>query len=309
MIRSLVFPVKAGLLDVGWYGRRLEKDVFPGVVVLCYHGLRPSNADDQRIPFANLHVVADWFDAHCRMIAETCHPIDLETFCRARSGAGPLPDRPVVITFDDGYRSVFEIARPILLKHKLPAAIFVCSDPVRQQRLFWFDAVARAHGEAAVADARALPDEGWRRVANACAAQAAPDDPLAPMTVDQVRQLADEGFTIGVHTASHAPLNTGSVEIQRHEMESCRDSLGSWTRRPIDSLAYPWGTPHVDYESATVATAEALGFTAGFTTHPDFARPTEPALERSRFVVLASVPPAELAHRMAYAWPRQEAGR
>jgi hypothetical protein len=96
VIRSLVFAVKAGLLDVGWYARRLEKDVFPGVVVLCYHGLRPSNADDQRIPFANLHVVADWFDSHCRMIAETCHPIDLETFCRARSGADPLPDRPVV---------------------------------------------------------------------------------------------------------------------------------------------------------------------------------------------------------------------
>jgi hypothetical protein len=68
-------------------------------------------------------------------------------------------------------------------------------------------------------------------------------------------------------------------------------------------------TPQVDYEAVTVATAEALGFTSGFTTHPDFARPAEPALERSRFVVLASVPAAELAHRMANAWPRDEGRR
>ena len=34
---------------------------------------------------------------------------------------------------------------------------------------------------------------------------------------------------------------------------------------------------------------------------PDFARPHEPALERSRFAMLAEVFSAELAHRMAYA--------
>jgi peptidoglycan/xylan/chitin deacetylase (PgdA/CDA1 family) len=302
--RHLVSPVKAGLLDVGWYARRLENDVFPGVVVLCYHGLRPRRVDDGRVPFANLHVIAEWFDAQCRMIVETCHPIDLDTFRLARSGVGSLPDRPIVITFDDGYRSVFELARPILLKHKLPATVFVCTEPVRQQRLFWFDAVARARGEGAVAEARALPEEGWRGIADACAAPAAVDDPLAPMTVDHVRQLADEGFAIGAHTASHAPLNTGSPDAQRHEMEACRDVLASWTQRRVDAFAYPWGAPHVDYSSDTVATAEALGFTAAFTTRADFARPAEPALERSRFVVLASVSPAELAHRLAYAWPR-----
>jgi hypothetical protein len=35
-----------------------------------------------------------------------------------------------------------------------------------------------------------------------------------------------------------------------------------------------------------------------------FARPAEPTFERSRFLVVAEVTAAELAHRMAYAWPR-----
>ena len=40
----------------------------------------------------------------------------------------------------------------------------------------------------------------------------------------------------------------------------------------------------------------------GFTTRNGFACATEPPLERSRFVVLAPVTAAELAHRIAYAW-------
>ncbi len=60
----------------------------------------------------------------------------------------------------------------------------------------------------------------------------------------------------------------------------------------------------IDYTPQTLAIAEGLGFTTAFTTKPDFARPSEPALERSRFVMLAAVSAAELAHRMAYAWPR-----
>ena len=154
--------VKTGLLATGWYANRLAHDAFPGVLGLCYHGIRESSADAGTIPFANLHVIAETFDAHCRMIAETCHPIDLATFCDARATGAPLPERPVLVTFDDGYRSVFELARPILLRHKIPATVFVCSEPVRRQRLFWFDAVARALGPAAVADLRARPDEGWR---------------------------------------------------------------------------------------------------------------------------------------------------
>lgn len=54
----------------------------------------------------------------------------------------------------------------------------------------------------------------------------------------------------------------------------------------------------------TVAIASSLGFTAGYTTRSGFARATGPALERSRFVVMASVTAGELAHRIAYAWPR-----
>lgn len=296
--------VKAALLTSGWYANRLEGAAFPGVLGLCYHGIRASAAAGDGMPLENLHVTAATFDAHCRVITELCHPIDLATFREAQSSGRPLPERPVLVTFDDGYRSVFELARPILLRHRIPAAMFICSEPVRRQRLFWFDAVTHALGAGAVDALRAQPGDAWRKAAAAydTPASAAPD--IAPMTEAQVHQLAGEGFAIGVHTASHVPLATASAEVQRDELDSCRSALETWTGQRVDALAYPFGAPGVDYTAETVAIAAGLGFTAGFTTRSDFARATEPALERSRFVVLAAVTAAELAHRITYAWPR-----
>ena len=66
-------------------------------------------------------------------------------------------------------------------------------------------------------------------------------------------------------------------------------------------------THQADLRSAMVAKAKqlrSLDFTDGFTTRDDFARANEPAQERPRFVVLAAVTSAELAHRITYAWPR-----
>src|SRR4051794_8946598 len=189
--------VKSQLLTSGWYSSRLAHTAFPGVLVLCYHGIRPT-MDEDGMPLANLHVAVDTFEAHCRLLANTCHPIDLATFCAARASGRPLPERPVLVIFDDGYRSVFDLARPILLRHNIPAAVFVCSDAVRQQRLFWFDAVARAIGATAIDALAGEPGDAWRHAAAAHDEPASDAPQLAPMTVAQVRQLADEGFAIGV---------------------------------------------------------------------------------------------------------------
>lgn len=292
-------PLKAGLLAAQWYGYVLERYAFPGVLVLSYHGLRPANfAGD--LPFGNLHIAADVFEEHCRVLTEHCHPIGLDDWSTANEGGRALPSRPVLLTFDDGYRSVFELARPILRRYRIPAVIFVCSNPVRDQHLFWFDALARERGEAAVTEARAE----WRDLAERHATAAEEGDPLAPMTRDHVAQLAAEGFTIGAHTASHAPLAELSNDDQRCELEMCRDALMEWTGLRIDALAYPWGKRGTDYTSESVGLAREVGFQTAFSTQVGFAAASQDPLERSRFVVMSEVSPAELAHRIAYTWPR-----
>jgi len=128
--------------------------------------------------------------------------------------------------------------------------------------------------------------------------------PRLTMTPEQVRQLADQDTAVGAHTASHAPLAGIPAEMQRHELASCRTTLESWTGRSVDTLAYPCGARGSDYTAETVAIAASAGFSDAFTTRGAFARADEPPLERSRFIVLASVSAAELAHRIVYSWPR-----
>lgn len=294
--------IKAALLAAGWYGWRVRRRPLPGVLTLCYHGVRPTSWRRDEAAFSNLHVASDTFDGHCRVIAETCHPITLDMWREALAGGRALPDRPVLVTFDDGYRSVFEAARPLLERYRIPAVLFVCTEPIQRQHLFWFDAFARSRGAAAVDDAKSHQLRHGPATLTSWTVAADPDDPLAPLTIDQLKALADDGHEIGVHTATHAPLAGATRERQRHELLSCRDALRQWLGRPVTALAYPWGHPGIDYTQETVAIARDLGFDFAFTTRPSFARATEPPLERSRFLMLSEVTPSELAHRIAYAW-------
>ena len=45
--------VKQGLLGSGHYPRRLRRDTFPGVAVLCYHGICVDSAADLRMSFGD----------------------------------------------------------------------------------------------------------------------------------------------------------------------------------------------------------------------------------------------------------------
>src|SRR5260221_4522251 len=127
---------KTSLLATRWYARRLGHDVFPGVVVLCYHGLK-SNTPTANVAFGDLHLTEETFIGHCKLIAQMCHPISLADWRAALAGRRRLPLRPVLVTFDDGYRRVFTRARPILRQFNIPAVVFACADPIERRRLPW----------------------------------------------------------------------------------------------------------------------------------------------------------------------------
>jgi len=297
--------IKRGLLAAGHYRRALRRSRFPGVAVLGYHGLRGDDWPAGSMPFENLHVRASTFEAHCRVIRETCDPIALDDWRAALVGKAPLPPRPVLVTFDDGYRSVFTIGAPILAASNLPAVVFACSDPMERRRLLWFDDVAAREGEAAVEPWKAREYRSWLSACATDTESIADADPRALLTVPELQVLSRQrGIEIGAHTARHPILAQAAPAAQRAEIAENRAALEAWTGRPVRAFAYPNGRPGVDYNSETVAILRDLGFDFGFTMRPAFAAAGEPSLERSRFMVVSEVMGAELAHRMAYAWPR-----
>jgi peptidoglycan/xylan/chitin deacetylase (PgdA/CDA1 family) len=174
---------------------------------------------------------------------------------------------------------------------------------VRDGTSFWFDALARERNEAEVETAKQLSFAEWRSTWTTRAAAA--DDPVAPLDVAQLQRLASHPLvTLGAHTQTHLILARAPREVQATEIRGSLDALASWTGvRPV-AFAYPNGRPGVDFDATTMGLVASASARVAFTTHPAFARSDEPPMARSRFLMLANVDAAELAHRLMVTWPR-----
>jgi len=289
---------------VGHYRRALAQAAFPGVAVLCYHGVRDDEQAPDVLALRHLHVPASTFEAHCRVIRECCDPISLDDWRAAAAGTACLPKRPVLMTFDDGYRSVVTRAAPILAAYELPAAVFVCTWPMESRRMLWFDEVAAQHGPDALEEWKEKTYATWLEECSNTP-KVSDDDPRALMTPGELKALATMGhIEIGGHTARHPILANAPASEQRREIEQNLASIEEWTGKPVRAFAYPNGRPGVDYNADTLRILHELHVDMAFTTRPVFAGADEPALERSRFLLLDDTSAAELAHRLTYSWPR-----
>ncbi len=103
------------------------------VPILMYHyiSVPPEDADIYRV---DLSVHPDNFRAQMAYLAENGYTaVDLYDLSRAITNQGELPEKPVVITIDDGYLDAYEIAFPILQEFGHTATIFVITDLVDRE--------------------------------------------------------------------------------------------------------------------------------------------------------------------------------
>jgi peptidoglycan/xylan/chitin deacetylase (PgdA/CDA1 family) len=122
LLRALLLCV-AVLLVVGWGRPRQIRAV--DVPILEYHrvGLVAG--------LPGLTVSPEQFAAEMEWLrASDYHAVSLGRLLAALEDGAALPSRPVLITFDDGYRDVLWNAAPLLHRLRMPAADFVITDRV-----------------------------------------------------------------------------------------------------------------------------------------------------------------------------------
>jgi peptidoglycan/xylan/chitin deacetylase (PgdA/CDA1 family) len=295
--------VKQALFSVGYYHRRLSHVTFPGMAVLCYHSLRAD--DHESAPFNELHVTQRTFERHCRLLSESCNPISLDDLRAARAGVRAIPPRPVLVTFDDGYRGVLDYALPALERYHVPAVVFACAGPVLSGTCFWFDALCRTSGEGAVLNARRAPYAEWKALVDRVETAAPVSDRHRPLTLEELRRLAASPLIeIGGHTMSHPTLALMPIDEQYREIVECRRRLQVAIDEPIESFAYPYGRSTQDYSADTVAVVQRAAFSLAFTTGGSFGTVNGDPFQIPRFVMLESVDDVELAHRLSHSWRR-----
>src|SRR5919199_4323382 len=91
------------------------------VPILMYHVIAnpPPTA-----PYPQLYVRTAAFAAQIRWLARhRYHAVTMDRVYSEWTRGTPLPRRPVVITFDDGYRSVYAHALPILRRYRWPGDV------------------------------------------------------------------------------------------------------------------------------------------------------------------------------------------
>jgi len=100
----------------------LKMDGFQKVPILLYH-------DFSRTQTSKMKVLESSFEAQMRFLKENdYHVITLDRFLDFMEYKEQIPEKSVVITIDDGWKSLYTIAFPILKKYNFPATLFVYTD-------------------------------------------------------------------------------------------------------------------------------------------------------------------------------------
>jgi peptidoglycan/xylan/chitin deacetylase (PgdA/CDA1 family) len=104
------------------------------VPILMYHyiSVPPTDADIYR---RDLSVSPDRFESHLQyLLGAGYHVVTLDDLLYALTQGRPLPSKPVILTFDDGYEDNYQNAFPLLQKYGLTGHFFIISDFVNSGR-------------------------------------------------------------------------------------------------------------------------------------------------------------------------------
>jgi len=245
----------------------------PTLAIVTFHHIAeadPNYPYDPTISDAN----PAQFRRQIELLARYCTPIGVEELVRAIDG-GPLPNNPVMVTFDDGYLSCHDVALPILRAVGVRATFFISTSFLTERRLYWWERIAlllhRAKARRATItypetaelelsdprvaerltalvkntaslDVERFLDElgaalgvEWSREIEAEYANS------LIMTWDHVRVLARAGMDVESHGRRHRVLQTLDAAALDDELTGSRLDLEAQLGRPVRAIAYPVG--------------------------------------------------------------------
>jgi peptidoglycan/xylan/chitin deacetylase (PgdA/CDA1 family) len=270
------------------------------VLILSYHRVVADFADEARRSLYTLNVAQKTFRRHLEVLQESHDVVSLDEALSVLDGTRQAARDVAVVTFDDGYRGVYQHAFPVLRDLRIPAVVYVPSGFVGTDRRLGHDRLfaalrkMRERGIGPMAVGAGNPGERW--LIDALEGGASPelalerliarhptpgllrladalDDRLGlvsykaeegelPMTWEMLREMESHGIVTGAHTAEHTVLTNQRLDEARREIALCKAALEKGVRRPVKHFAYCNG-----YYSAGVAQAlKAEGFVSAVTT-------------------------------------------
>ena len=221
-----------------------QDEISTQVPILMYHHLSEDVTNSEMVS-------PEQFEAQIRALAEAGYTgISFDELQAYVLRGEPLPEKPVVITFDDGYRSNYTLAYPILQKYGMKATIFAIGVSFGKDHYKDTDYTITPHFGA---------------------------DEAAEMTASGL--ISIQSHTYDMH--QWPPYETGLavrenilqlpgeseesyVQALTEDFTRSRALLEDATGQPVDVLAYPAG----QYSTLTQVTLQSLGVHVTLSTNP-----------------------------------------
>jgi peptidoglycan/xylan/chitin deacetylase (PgdA/CDA1 family) len=209
------------------------------LTVLAYHGL----------------VDAESFSLQLEYLGQAMTPVSIAEVVDAMTAERPLPPRAVLVTFDDGDRSIYDIALPVMRSHGVPGVVFVVAGLLGTDEPFWWEEVDQlvsrgglapglVEGDpaASVSALKRVPDLERRAAIDALRRSTpGPAYRQPQLQPSELLELERAGIAIGNHTFSHPCLDRCEDDALVGEVERAHRRLTEILGKPPVSFAYPNG--------------------------------------------------------------------
>ena len=179
------------------------------VPVLMYHSVHADPAPGTERLSVHPAAFAAQLTALCDLGFTTITMAALVEHWRLRATgreAPGLPDRPVVLTFDDGYADFHQTVLPLLAEHRATASLYVTTG--------WL--------------ADAGPQQAGRPLGST-------------LSWGQLTEIAAEGVEIGGHSHSHPQLDQLPAQLLASELTLNQKLLEQHLQQPLSTFGYPFG--------------------------------------------------------------------
>lgn len=175
------------------------RDNFTVLVILNYHGVEPTQEMSGNVISLRL------FRSHLRTLRDLGFKSPLDEIFERGIFRYPDMGKFALITFDDGFESVYRYAYPLMEEFGFKGVVFVISGYIGRENVWDIPLGRKRH-----------------------------------LSQQQIRELSDRGWIIGSHSCSHPDLTRLRPGELREELVASRETLEDITGKEVKLFSYPY---------------------------------------------------------------------